>query len=130
MEWHNQHLPMSIIKEELGTQMENIDFVQNNYCMIANQNKWEWKVKVKSDGIKYVSHRPAKYHILKQREEKTDHERSFGRTTDVETAFELIFRKFWRKEEQKKHDKGKKKSEIFYINKINIKSLIYYNMCL
>ena len=49
---------------------------------------WEWKVKIRPDGSRYVARRPARNRLLKEREARLNEERS-GMTTDDDAMSEL-----------------------------------------
>ncbi|XP_068598890.1 PDZ domain-containing protein 4-like [Brachionichthys hirsutus] len=60
----------------------------------------EWKVKVRSDGTRYVAKRPVRDRLLKARALKIREERS-GTTTDDDAASEMKQGRYWSKEERK-----------------------------
>ncbi|KAM7338785.1 hypothetical protein ACRRTK_002269 [Alexandromys fortis] len=62
----------------------------------------EWKVKVQSDGTRYVAKRPVRDRLLKARALKIREERS-GMTTDDDAASEMKMGRYWSKEERKQH---------------------------
>ncbi|XP_077495063.1 SLo interacting protein 1 isoform X1 [Amblyomma americanum] len=64
--------------------------------------KSQWKVKRRADGTRYITRRPARTKLLKEREQKILEERS-GLTTDDDNHSELKTGKYWTKEERKKH---------------------------
>ncbi|RXM32061.1 PDZ domain-containing RING finger protein 4 [Acipenser ruthenus] len=64
--------------------------------------KMEWKVKVRSDGTRYITKRPVRDKILKERALKIKEERS-GMTTDDDTMSEMKMGRYWSKEERKQH---------------------------
>uniref|UniRef100_A0A1I7YYJ6 Uncharacterized protein n=1 Tax=Steinernema glaseri TaxID=37863 RepID=A0A1I7YYJ6_9BILA len=66
------------------------------------QNKYEWKVKRRSDGTRYITRRPIRSKVLKAREEQLNRER-IGLSTDDDAMSELKIGKFWTREERKKH---------------------------
>ncbi|TMS38949.1 hypothetical protein L596_005570 [Steinernema carpocapsae] len=65
-------------------------------------NKYEWKVKRRSDGTRYITRRPVRSRVLKAREEQLNRER-IGISTDDDAMSELKLGKFWSREERKKH---------------------------
>ncbi|XP_055503676.1 E3 ubiquitin-protein ligase PDZRN3-B isoform X2 [Leucoraja erinacea] len=66
------------------------------------QPKMEWKVKVRSDGTRYITKRPARDRILKERALKIKEERC-GMTTDDDAISEMKMGRYWSKEERKQH---------------------------
>uniref|UniRef100_A0A8C7C394 PDZ domain containing 4 n=1 Tax=Neovison vison TaxID=452646 RepID=A0A8C7C394_NEOVI len=64
--------------------------------------RMEWKVKVRSDGTRYVAKRPVRDRLLKARALKIREERS-GMTTDDDAVSELKLGRYWSKEERKQH---------------------------
>lgn len=62
----------------------------------------EWKVKVRSDGTRYVAKRPVRDRLLKARALKIREERS-GMTTDDNAVSEMKMGRYWSKEERKQH---------------------------
>nr|XP_025843867.1 PDZ domain-containing protein 4 [Vulpes vulpes] len=62
----------------------------------------EWKVKVRSDGTRYVAKRPVRDRLLKARALKIREERS-GMTTDDDAVSEMKMGRYWSKEERKQH---------------------------
>ncbi|XP_067832345.1 PDZ domain-containing protein 4-like isoform X2 [Heptranchias perlo] len=64
--------------------------------------RMEWKVKVRSDGSRYVAKRPVRDKLLKARAMKIREERS-GVTTDDDAVSEMKMGRYWSKEERKQH---------------------------
>ncbi|XP_069793111.1 E3 ubiquitin-protein ligase PDZRN3-like isoform X3 [Narcine bancroftii] len=64
--------------------------------------KTEWKVKVRSDGTRYITKRPVRDRILKERALKIKEERC-GMTTDDDAISEMKMGRYWSKEERKQH---------------------------
>uniref|UniRef100_A0AC34FE09 Uncharacterized protein n=1 Tax=Panagrolaimus sp. ES5 TaxID=591445 RepID=A0AC34FE09_9BILA len=78
-------------------------------AMIHKQNekidpsqKYEWKVKRRSDGTCYITRKPLRNQLLKAREEQLNKERH-GLSTDDDAASELKTGRFWSREERKRH---------------------------
>merc|ERR1712106_85961 len=65
-------------------------------------SNWEWKIKVRPDGTRYVAKRPVRNSLLRQRERQITEERS-GFTTDDDAVSEIKTGKFWTKDERRKH---------------------------
>ncbi len=55
----------------------------------SDENNWEWKVKIRPDGTRYITRRPARNRLLKERAKKVTEERQNGLTTDDDTMSEL-----------------------------------------
>ncbi|XP_010789299.1 PDZ domain-containing RING finger protein 4-like isoform X2 [Notothenia coriiceps] len=68
-----------------------------------NENKMEWKVKIRSDGTRYITKRPVRDKILRERALKIKEERSGGMTTDDDAMSEMKMGRYWSKEERKQH---------------------------
>ncbi|XP_054636523.1 PDZ domain-containing protein 4-like isoform X2 [Dunckerocampus dactyliophorus] len=66
----------------------------------ATSQRMEWKVKIRSDGTRYVAKRPVRDRLLKARAMKIREERS-GMTTDDDAASEMKQGRYWSKEERK-----------------------------
>ncbi|XP_026223948.1 PDZ domain-containing protein 4-like [Anabas testudineus] len=66
----------------------------------ASPQRMEWKVKIRSDGTRYVAKRPVRDRLLKARAMKIKEERS-GMTTDDDAASEMKQGRYWSKEERK-----------------------------
>ncbi|CAD7684971.1 unnamed protein product [Nyctereutes procyonoides] len=62
----------------------------------------EWKVKVRSDGSRYITKRPVRDRLLRERALKIREERS-GMTTDDDAVSELKLGRYWSREERKQH---------------------------
>ncbi|XP_077139737.1 PDZ domain-containing protein 4 isoform X3 [Ranitomeya variabilis] len=73
---------------------------QGNHSHI--EPRMEWKVKVRSDGTRYVAKRPVRDRLLKARAMKIKEERS-GMTTDDDAVSEMKMGRYWSKEDRKRH---------------------------
>lgn len=62
----------------------------------------EWVVKRRPDGTRYITRRPVRSKILKERARKITEERS-GMTTDDDAMSELKTGRYWSKEDRKRH---------------------------
>ncbi|XP_056908944.1 PDZ domain-containing RING finger protein 4-like isoform X1 [Takifugu flavidus] len=69
----------------------------------VNEPKMEWKVKIRSDGTRYITKRPVRDKILRERALKIKEERSGGMTTDDDAMSEMKMGRYWSKEERKQH---------------------------
>merc|ERR1719336_538918 len=67
-----------------------------------NNPNWEWKIKVRPDGSRYIARRPVRNLLLRQRERQIAEERS-GFTTDDDAVSEVKTGKFWSKSERRNH---------------------------
>ncbi|XP_058499472.1 PDZ domain-containing protein 4-like isoform X2 [Solea solea] len=68
--------------------------------MMPTSPRMEWKVKIRSDGSRYVAKRPVRDRLLKARAMKIREERS-GMTTDDDAVSEMKMGRYWSKEERK-----------------------------
>nr|XP_020474622.1 PDZ domain-containing protein 4-like isoform X2 [Monopterus albus] len=68
--------------------------------LAASPQRMEWKVKIRSDGTRYVAKRPVRDRLLKARAMKIREERS-GMTTDDDAASEMKQGRYWSKGERK-----------------------------
>ncbi|KAK3868885.1 hypothetical protein Pcinc_025756 [Petrolisthes cinctipes] len=64
--------------------------------------KMEWKVKRRPDGTRYITQRPVRNKILKERALKINEERA-GLTTDDDAMSEMKLGRYWSREERKRH---------------------------
>ncbi|XP_063612430.1 slo-interacting protein 1-like [Penaeus indicus] len=64
--------------------------------------KMEWKVKRRPDGTRYITQRPVRSKLLKERALKINEERA-GLTTDDDAMSELKLGRYWSREERKRH---------------------------
>ena len=62
----------------------------------------EWVVKRRADGSRYITRRPVRNRLLKERAKKLNEERC-GLTTDDDAMSELKVGRYWNKEERKRH---------------------------
>lgn len=68
--------------------------------LLTASPRMEWKVKIRSDGSRYVAKRPVRDRLLKARAMKIREERS-GMTTDDDAVSEMKMGRYWSKEERK-----------------------------
>lgn len=72
----------------------------------------EWKVKRRPDGTRYITRRPVRNKILRNRELRINYERCGGATTEDDAASELKTGRYWPKEERRKHaEKSKERKQ-------------------
>ena len=90
-----QHPPPSTNHHEQSTSFMT-DHRENT------ESNWEWKIKVRPDGTRYIARRPVRNLLLRQRERQIAEERS-GFTTDDDAVSEIKTGKFWTKDERRKH---------------------------
>ncbi|XP_043081080.1 E3 ubiquitin-protein ligase PDZRN3-B isoform X1 [Puntigrus tetrazona] len=64
--------------------------------------KTGWKVKIRSDGTRYITKRPIRDQLLKERALRIREERCSA-TTDDDAASELKLGRYWNREERKQH---------------------------
>ncbi|ESO89888.1 hypothetical protein LOTGIDRAFT_164582 [Lottia gigantea] len=62
----------------------------------------EWVVKRRPDGTRYITRRPVRNKLLKERGKKIHDERQ-GMTTDDDAMSEMKTGRYWSKEDRKKH---------------------------
>ncbi|XP_056307845.1 PDZ domain-containing RING finger protein 4 [Danio aesculapii] len=87
---------MQMIQEQAA-----LEFGMINMSVPQEDNKMEWKVKVRSDGTRYITKRPVRDRLLRERALKIKEERSGGMTTDDDTMSEMKMGRYWSKEERK-----------------------------
>jgi len=63
----------------------------------------EWKVKRRSDGSRYITRRPVRNRLLKERALKLTSERAGISSTDDDAMSELKIGRYWNRDERKKH---------------------------
>lgn len=68
---------------------------------VDSKSKMEWKVKMRSDGSRYITKRPAREQLLRERALRIREERR-SMTTDDDAASELKMGRYWSKEERKR----------------------------
>jgi len=68
----------------------------------SGQSQMEWVVKRRPDGTRYITRRPVRSKMLKERAKKISEERC-GMTTDDDAMSELKTGRYWTKEERKRH---------------------------
>ena len=71
-------------------------------CGSAGGSGMEWVVKRRADGSRYVTRRPVRNKMLKERARKIEHERH-GLTTDDDAQSEMKVGRYWSKEDRKAH---------------------------
>ncbi|XP_057685697.1 PDZ domain-containing protein 4-like isoform X3 [Corythoichthys intestinalis] len=67
----------------------------------ATAQRMEWKVKIRSDGTRYVAKRPVRDRLLKARAMQIREERGGTTTDDDAAASEMKLGRYWSKEERK-----------------------------
>ncbi|XP_069890866.1 PDZ domain-containing RING finger protein 4 isoform X2 [Dipodomys merriami] len=98
---------------QLVQQRSAVEFAQSQLSLLGvckdaprggggGEPKMEWKVKIRSDGTRYITKRPVRDRLLKERALKIKEERS-GMTTDDDTMSEMKMGRYWSKEERKQH---------------------------
>ncbi|XP_051961635.1 E3 ubiquitin-protein ligase PDZRN3-B-like [Xyrauchen texanus] len=71
-------------------------------CPNDSRPKTEWKVKIRKDGTRYITKRPTRDQLLKERALRIREERS-GITTDDDAVSVLKVGRYWSKQERKQH---------------------------
>uniref|UniRef100_A0A8D0GZT1 PDZ domain containing ring finger 4 n=1 Tax=Sphenodon punctatus TaxID=8508 RepID=A0A8D0GZT1_SPHPU len=95
---------------QLIQQKSAVEYAQSQLSLVSMckdsqkcpEPKMEWKVKIRSDGTRYITKRPVRDRILKERALKIKEERS-GMTTDDDMMSEMKMGRYWSKEERKQH---------------------------
>ncbi|XP_051986949.1 E3 ubiquitin-protein ligase PDZRN3-B isoform X2 [Xyrauchen texanus] len=93
-------------------QQKSVEYAQSQLSLVSMcrdpvasadlRPKMEWKVKIRSDGTRYITKRPVRDKLLKERALRIREERS-GMTTDDDAISELKMGRYWSKEERKQH---------------------------
>ncbi|KAM6981278.1 E3 ubiquitin-protein ligase PDZRN3-B isoform 2-T2 [Aplochiton taeniatus] len=106
---HAQHYQSYM---QLIQQKSAVEYAQSQMSLVSMcrdpgspgdmEPKMEWKVKIRSDGTRYITKRPIRDKLLKERALRIREERS-GMTTDDDAASELKMGRYWSKEERKQH---------------------------
>ncbi|XP_010881890.2 PDZ domain-containing RING finger protein 4 [Esox lucius] len=89
--------------EYAQSQLNLLSVVKEPQLSPASEPKMEWKVKIRSDGTRYITKRPVRDKILRERALKIKEERSGGMTTDDDAMSEMKMGRYWSKEERKQH---------------------------
>ncbi|KAM6474639.1 E3 ubiquitin-protein ligase PDZRN3 isoform 2-T2 [Liasis olivaceus] len=106
---HAQHYQSYM---QLIQQKSAVEYAQSQMSLVSMYKDWnsssqseprmEWKVKVRSDGTRYITKRPVRDRLLRERAIKIREERS-GMTTDDDAISEMKMGRYWSKEERKQH---------------------------
>ncbi|XP_077307949.1 E3 ubiquitin-protein ligase PDZRN3 isoform X1 [Lithobates pipiens] len=104
---HAQHYQSYM---QLIQQKSAVEYAQSQMSLVsmckdlqnATEPRMEWKVKVRSDGTRYITKRPVRDKLLRERAIKIKEERS-GMTTDDDAISEMKMGRYWSKEERKQH---------------------------
>ncbi|XP_074534723.1 E3 ubiquitin-protein ligase PDZRN3-B [Halichoeres trimaculatus] len=106
---HAQHYQsyMQLIQQksavEYGQSQMSLVSMSQDYIIPGDiVPKMEWKVKVRSDGTRYITKRPVRDKLLRERALRIHAERS-GMTSDDDAISELKMGRYWSKEERKQH---------------------------
>ncbi|KAI4881921.1 hypothetical protein NFI96_021100 [Prochilodus magdalenae] len=114
---HLTHIPVHAQHYQsymhLVQQKSAVEFGQSEVSLVSlcqnpqstsmdSKPKMEWKVKIRSDGTRYITKRPTREQLLKERALRIREERH-GMTTDDDAASELKMGRYWSKEERKQH---------------------------
>ena len=100
---------MQLIQQKSAVEYAQSQMSLVSMCPIAAGDadelgpKMEWKVKIRSDGTRYITKRPVRDKLLRERALRIREERSGGMTTDDDAASELKMGRYWSKEERKQH---------------------------
>ncbi|XP_053324762.1 E3 ubiquitin-protein ligase PDZRN3 isoform X2 [Spea bombifrons] len=104
---HAQHYQSYM---QLIQQKSAVEYAQSQMSLVSmckdlsnsTEPRMEWKVKVRSDGTRYITKRPVRDKLLRERAIKIKEERS-GMTTDDDAMSEMKMGRYWSKEERKQH---------------------------
>ncbi|XP_063797098.1 E3 ubiquitin-protein ligase PDZRN3 isoform X2 [Pseudophryne corroboree] len=104
---HAQHYQSYM---QLIQQKSAVEYAQSQMSLVSmckdlqnsSEPRMEWKVKVRSDGTRYITKRPVRDKLLRERAIKIKEERS-GMTTDDDAISEMKMGRYWSKEERKQH---------------------------
>ncbi|XP_068451086.1 E3 ubiquitin-protein ligase PDZRN3-B isoform X2 [Clinocottus analis] len=104
---HAQHYQSYM---QLIQQKSAVEYAQSQMSLVSMcrdpggelEPKMEWKVKIRSDGTRYITKRPVRDKLLRERALRIHAERS-GMTTDDDAISELKMGRYWSKEERKQH---------------------------
>uniref|UniRef100_A0A8C2GVM7 RING-type E3 ubiquitin transferase n=1 Tax=Cyprinus carpio TaxID=7962 RepID=A0A8C2GVM7_CYPCA len=105
---HAQHYQsyMQLIQQKsveyAQSQMSLVSMCRDPIASADLGPKMEWKVKIRSDGTRYITKRPVRDKLLKERALRIREERS-GMTTDDDAVSEMKMGRYWSKEERKQH---------------------------
>ncbi|XP_049894451.1 E3 ubiquitin-protein ligase PDZRN3-B isoform X2 [Epinephelus moara] len=106
---HAQHYQsyMQLIQQKSAveyaqSQMSLVSMCRDPISPSDLEPKMEWKVKIRSDGTRYITKRPVRDKLLRERALRINEERS-GMTTDDDAISELKMGRYWSKEERKQH---------------------------
>lgn len=106
---HAQHYQsyMQLIQQKSAveyaqSQMSLVSMCRDPISPTELEPKMEWKVKIRSDGTRYITKRPIRDKLLRERALRIHEERS-GMTTDDDAISELKMGRYWSKEERKQH---------------------------
>ncbi|XP_053576855.1 E3 ubiquitin-protein ligase PDZRN3 isoform X2 [Bombina bombina] len=104
---HAQHYQsyMQLIQQKSAVEYAQSQMSLVSMCKDLSNNtepRMEWKVKVRSDGTRYITKRPVRDKLLRERAIKIKEERS-GMTTDDDAISEMKMGRYWSKEERKQH---------------------------
>ncbi|XP_028262027.1 E3 ubiquitin-protein ligase PDZRN3-B isoform X2 [Parambassis ranga] len=104
---HAQHYQsyMQLIQQKSAveyaqSQMSLVSMCRDPITPSDLEPKMEWKVKIRSDGTRYITKRPVRDKLLRERALRIHEERS-GMTTDDDAISELKMGRYWSKEERK-----------------------------
>ncbi|XP_016333145.1 E3 ubiquitin-protein ligase PDZRN3 [Sinocyclocheilus anshuiensis] len=107
---HAQHYQsyMQLIQQKSAVEYAQSQVSLASLCKNADTTptqsrpKTGWKVKIRSDGTRYITKRPIRDQLLKERALRIREERCSA-TTDDDAASELKLGRYWNKEERKQH---------------------------
>ncbi|VDK45734.1 unnamed protein product [Anisakis simplex] len=95
-------LQQRLLRQAMIEQANMLKPHNNNTFHKNNEEPFEWKIKRRSDGTRYITKRPIRNRLLREREQQLNKERT-GISTDDDAMSELKTGRFWSREERKKH---------------------------
>ncbi|KAG1962069.1 E3 ubiquitin-protein ligase PDZRN3 [Pimephales promelas] len=103
---HAQHYQSYM---QLIQQSSAVEYVQSQVSLASLETtptkarpKMGWRVKIRGDGTRYITKRPIRDQLLKERALRIREERCSA-TTDDDATSELKLGRYWNKEERKQH---------------------------
>ncbi|XP_076110264.1 E3 ubiquitin-protein ligase PDZRN3-like isoform X3 [Mytilus galloprovincialis] len=88
--------------ENVQLKTDNLQQQSPNCTPPDSSGQMEWVVKRRPDGSRYITRRPVRNKMLKERAKKISEERC-GMTTDDDAMSEMKHGRYWSKEDRKRH---------------------------
>merc|ERR550525_644682 len=89
---------------------------------------WEWKIKVRPDGSRYIARRPVRSLLLRERGKKIEEERG-GNTTDDDACSEIKTGRVWTKDERKRQyevarERRRRQEEVIRAKTVSLRQVL------